>query len=62
MLDSQTWSSSYSELLARHNIKDSCLSCFNDDYKLNIEPDEALIDTQAILDVIATQNKQVRFF
>ncbi|OSS41991.1 NAD-specific glutamate dehydrogenase large form [Desulfurella amilsii] len=62
MSNTQEWSSSYTQLLDQNGIKKSYLSYFSDDYKLNIEPQEALIDTQAILDVIANQKKQVRFF
>lgn len=62
MSNTQEWSNTYTQLLSQNNIKESYLSYFNDDYKLNIEPEEALIDTKAILDVIAKQKKQVRFF
>ncbi|MGE4546648.1 MAG: hypothetical protein AB7E28_02625, partial [Desulfurella sp.] len=62
MSNTQQWSATYTQLLDQNNIKESYLSYFSDDYKLNIEPQEALIDTQAILDVTANQKKQVRLF
>ncbi|HHS48519.1 MAG TPA: hypothetical protein ENM99_01465 [Desulfurella acetivorans] len=62
MSNTQQWSATYTQLLDQHNIKESYLSYFSDGYKLSIEPQEALIDTQAILDVTANQKKQVRLF
>ncbi len=61
-MSDESWSKTYEQLLSQNNIKASYASYFNDDYKLNIAPSEALIDTQALLDVISKQKKQARFF